>query len=278
MMCTFWKISYLFMLHSKYSNKLTFENFDVCHHPHDVSYKISKVSLLTNLVPIGWLRLVGSLKLWVSFAENCLFYRALLQKRPLILRSLLVIATLYNRHTQHIYTHTHAQTHKHTHTHTHTHKSRAHTHTHTLSLSLTHKRTNTHTHTHIHTHTHTNAHTHKRTHSHTDTHTLSLFNCPPSLSLSLSVCVSLFLFLSRYRPPSLSRPPFFSLPLFSLSCALSRDFSLCLPFSVILCSQLSTVLMYWECLLLQCRAFLAVSESVSLLHHTHLQLLHHTFL
>jgi len=43
------------------------------------------------------LRLVGSLKLWVSFAEYSLFYRALLQKRPLILRSLLIIATLYAR-------------------------------------------------------------------------------------------------------------------------------------------------------------------------------------
>ena len=38
---------------------------------------------------VGWLRLVGSLKSLVSFAEYCLFYRALLQKRPVILRSLL---------------------------------------------------------------------------------------------------------------------------------------------------------------------------------------------
>jgi len=30
---------------------------------------------------MGWLRLVGSLKLQVSFAEHRLFYRALLQKR-----------------------------------------------------------------------------------------------------------------------------------------------------------------------------------------------------
>jgi len=33
---------------------------------------------------MGWLRLVGSLKLRVSFAEYRLFYRALLQKRPVI--------------------------------------------------------------------------------------------------------------------------------------------------------------------------------------------------
>jgi len=33
---------------------------------------------------MGWLRLVGSIKLLVSVAEYCLFYRALLQKRPII--------------------------------------------------------------------------------------------------------------------------------------------------------------------------------------------------
>ena len=44
---------------------------------------------------MGWLRLVGSLKLQVSFAEYRLFYRALLPKRPTILRSLLVEATPY---------------------------------------------------------------------------------------------------------------------------------------------------------------------------------------
>jgi len=36
---------------------------------------------------MGWLRLVGCLKLHVSFAEYCLFHRAFLQKRPIILRS-----------------------------------------------------------------------------------------------------------------------------------------------------------------------------------------------
>jgi len=42
-----------------------------------------------------WLQLVGSLKLQVSSAEYSLFYRALLQKRPIILRSLLIVATPY---------------------------------------------------------------------------------------------------------------------------------------------------------------------------------------
>ena len=44
---------------------------------------------------MGWLRLVGSLKLYVSLPEYSLFYRALLQKRLLILSSLLIIATPY---------------------------------------------------------------------------------------------------------------------------------------------------------------------------------------
>ena len=42
-----------------------------------------------------WLQLVGSLKLQVSFSEYSLFYRALLQKRPIILRSLLIVANPY---------------------------------------------------------------------------------------------------------------------------------------------------------------------------------------
>ena len=44
---------------------------------------------------MGWLQLVGSLKLQLSFAEYSLFYKALLQKRPIILRSLLIEATPY---------------------------------------------------------------------------------------------------------------------------------------------------------------------------------------
>ena len=42
---------------------------------------------------MGWLLLVGSLKLQAFSAEYSLFHRALLQKRPLILRSLLIVAT-----------------------------------------------------------------------------------------------------------------------------------------------------------------------------------------
>ena len=45
---------------------------------------------------VGWLTLVGSLKLQVSSAEYRLFYRAFLQKRPVALRSLLIVATAYD--------------------------------------------------------------------------------------------------------------------------------------------------------------------------------------
>jgi len=48
-----------------------------------------------RLIDMGWLRLVGALKLQVTFAEYSLFYRALLQKRPIILRSLQVVVTPY---------------------------------------------------------------------------------------------------------------------------------------------------------------------------------------
>ena len=45
---------------------------------------------------MGWLRLVGSIKLQVSFAEYSLFYWALLHKRPIILSILLTEATPYH--------------------------------------------------------------------------------------------------------------------------------------------------------------------------------------
>ena len=44
---------------------------------------------------LGWIGLVGSIKLSVSYAEYRLFHRALLQKRPLILSILLAKATPY---------------------------------------------------------------------------------------------------------------------------------------------------------------------------------------
>jgi len=52
-------------------------------------------NVTTSSKPIGWLRLVGSSKIYFVFAEYSLFYRALLQKSPTILRSLLIVATPY---------------------------------------------------------------------------------------------------------------------------------------------------------------------------------------
>ena len=48
-----------------------------------------------RVVAMGWLRSVGSIKCQVSFEEYRLFYRALLQKRPIILSILLTKATPY---------------------------------------------------------------------------------------------------------------------------------------------------------------------------------------
>jgi len=42
---------------------------------------------------MGWLRLVGSMKLYVSFAEYSFFYNALVHKRPVILSIILTEAT-----------------------------------------------------------------------------------------------------------------------------------------------------------------------------------------
>jgi len=98
-------------------------------------YRISRCTFA-----MGWLRLVGSLKLHVSFAEYLLFYRALLQKRLIILISLLIVATPYQNSALewivcfppilncrsslialrklpwllHTYAHTHIRTHTHT--------------------------------------------------------------------------------------------------------------------------------------------------------------------
>ena len=42
---------------------------------------------------VGWLRIVDSLKLYVSVAEYRLFYMALLRKRAIVLRRLRIVGT-----------------------------------------------------------------------------------------------------------------------------------------------------------------------------------------
>ena len=54
---------------------------------HNIIIFYSNNSIIT-IITLLLLVLVGSLKIRVSFAECRLFYRALLQKRPMILRSL----------------------------------------------------------------------------------------------------------------------------------------------------------------------------------------------
>jgi len=60
-----------------------------------VSVSVSVSGSVSGSASMGWLRLLGSSKLQVSSAEYRLFYRALLQKRPINLRSLLIVATPY---------------------------------------------------------------------------------------------------------------------------------------------------------------------------------------
>ena len=144
---------------------------------------------------MGWLQLVGSLKVQDSFAEYSLFYRGLLQKRTIILRSLLIVATPYlciltNTYT-HLITHIHASdgtgtNHSTRPAFSHTHKIYIHTHTHT-HLYI-HAHTYTHIYTHIlafgaagtidstrrvflHTHTHLYTHLYILTHTYTNVYT-----------------------------------------------------------------------------------------------------------
>ena len=63
---------------------------------HTFIYPCMYICIIHTFASVmGWLRLVGSIKLWVSLAEYSLFYRALLQKRSIILSILLTVATPY---------------------------------------------------------------------------------------------------------------------------------------------------------------------------------------
>jgi len=61
------------------------------------SLSIIMCKQIWGYIDMGCLRLVGSFKLQVSFAEYRLFYRALLQKRPMFLRTLLIVAIPYSQ-------------------------------------------------------------------------------------------------------------------------------------------------------------------------------------
>ena len=71
---------------------LTHFFLDMTCHSYDVYHVTLSLSWLSAM---GWLRSVGSIKLYVSFAEYCLCCRAILQQRPIILSILAAKATPY---------------------------------------------------------------------------------------------------------------------------------------------------------------------------------------
>ena len=103
-------------------------------HAHTHTHTHTLLHIQDTIRPTrGWLRLVGSLKLYVSFAKEPYKRDYILHKRPVILRSLLIVATPYkNQHRissakeklfhtfMRTNAHTHTQTHTCTHTRTHT--------------------------------------------------------------------------------------------------------------------------------------------------------------
>jgi len=136
---------------------------------------------------MGWLRLVGSWKLQVSFAKEPYKRDDILRKRPMILRSLLIVATPYRSHITRTQTRHHLPSHTHMDTNTSSTHTLAHAHVHThipnthptvipqyhhivavLSISLTHTHTLTRTHTHMDTNT-SSKHTTYTPHSDSDT-------------------------------------------------------------------------------------------------------------
>ena len=58
---------------------------------------LQQAHMMYRLYRMGWLRSVGSIKLYVSFAEYWLLNRALLQKRPVVLSILLIEATKFRK-------------------------------------------------------------------------------------------------------------------------------------------------------------------------------------
>jgi len=54
--------------------------------------------MINIMMNMGWLPLIGSFKLQVSFAKETYKRDNILQKRPIILRSLLIVATPYHKY------------------------------------------------------------------------------------------------------------------------------------------------------------------------------------
>jgi len=81
------------LIHGRPSNM----NASRCTYECDMLH-IWNIMYCTYQYDVGWLRSVGSIKSHVSFAEYRLFYRALLQKRPIILSILPTKVTPYESH------------------------------------------------------------------------------------------------------------------------------------------------------------------------------------
>jgi len=116
---------------------------------------------------MGWLRLVGSLKLQVSFAKEPFKRDHILQKGPMILRSLLIVATPYHTWSHIPQTHTRTCTrtqHAHARTCTRTWtRARTHSHLHYNSTLACSPPPSTHARIHVHIHARTHARTRART-------------------------------------------------------------------------------------------------------------------
>ena len=139
------------------------------HLPYSIFRRVSLS--LSHTHSMRWLRLVGSLKLHVSFAKESYKRDDILQKRPRIVRSLLVVATLFLFLFTTVFLslpHTHTTHHTHIQHITHTYNMRAMLAVH-VHIHRTHTNTRIHTHTHTHTHAHTHTHTRTRAHTHTYT-------------------------------------------------------------------------------------------------------------
>ena len=64
-------------------------------HSHFIHVETHAIIWRNKVIDMGWLRWVGCLKIQVSLQNTGLFCRALLQKRPIFLSILLIVATPY---------------------------------------------------------------------------------------------------------------------------------------------------------------------------------------
>jgi len=174
-------------------------------------------------IHMGWLRLVGSLKLQVSLENIGLFCRALLKKRPIMLRSLLIGATPYTYASGlslvqssclaqrfvcvllhmciyvYIYVHSHLHTHMYIHIWTYNYVQ-THMYIHICGLHIHIAYTYAHTHMYIHT-AYTYVHTHMYIHIYTCTYVHTHMRSPPlsGLLFGSRLCPCLYLYMCRCR-------------------------------------------------------------------------------